>query len=203
MTTFFTPSKTSYEDYEIKEEQYCKTLAFLLLLATTGRRKEEIARAHISWFDFEHNIIRLPYSATKVGRQLKEVEGFEILPLHPEARACLRMYTTKFKYAVEANDGYLFAVPTRKSENPTFFDALIKKHKSLRVKLIYSPGTLTAGMFRKFFIQYWYEKGGNELILKSSSGTRQVRFTSSIMRVGFITRSSLRNTTGSSATFAS
>lgn len=58
-----------FEDYEIKEEQYCKTLAFLLLLATTGRRKEEIARAHISWFDFEHNIIRLPYSATKVGRQ--------------------------------------------------------------------------------------------------------------------------------------
>ncbi|NJE02119.1 tyrosine-type recombinase/integrase [Thermococcus sp. JdF3] len=159
-----------FEDYEIKEEQYCKTLAFLLLLATTGRRKEEIARAHISWFDFEHNIIRLPHSATKVGRQLKEVEGFEILPLHPEARACLKMYTAKFKYAVEANDGYLFAVPTRKSENPTFFDALIKKHKSLRVKLIYSPGTLTAGMFRKFFIQYWYEKGGNELILKKLVG---------------------------------
>ena len=49
------------------------------------------------------------------------------------------------------------------------FDALIKKHKSLRVKLIYSPGTLTAGMFRKFFIQYWCG-GGNELILKKLVG---------------------------------
>ncbi|KUH34826.1 hypothetical protein APY94_00170 [Thermococcus celericrescens] len=168
--SLFNALEAAYEDEEIGEEQYCKALAFLLLLATTGRRKEEIARAHIEWFDFEANIMKLPHSVTKVGRQLKETEGFEVIPLHPETAACLKMYARKFGHLIKANDGYLFAVPTRKAENPTFWDAMIKKHPRLRVQLRYSPGTLTPKLLRKFFIQHWYEKNGNELILKKIVG---------------------------------
>jgi len=136
--------------------KYERMLAFLLLMVSTGRRKEEVARIKVDWIDVENGIVKFPVSETKEGRLLGVTEGYEVSFLTKEAQAFLKYFIKKYDERIQANGGYLFISQGKKDISTIFVNRIMNDYRDrLKFKLSECSENFEIAYLRKFFAEEW------------------------------------------------
>ncbi|WP_297534354.1 site-specific integrase [Thermococcus sp.] len=159
---FFRRLEVLFKMMRLKKKQYVKSLAFAILLFSTGRRVSEVVQIKVHDIDFEAHSIRIPASNTKEGKLLKIGSGERIVFMTKEAEYVLKYYIKINSKEIKRQQGYLFMQPGKKSLKDTFLHKIIKKSRDLEdlganLNFIISDGLhrFELKYFRKLFIQEW------------------------------------------------
>ncbi|WP_457752751.1 tyrosine-type recombinase/integrase [Thermococcus sp.] len=158
---FFRRLEKLYKEGKISEEKYLKMITFAILMISTGRRKEEIAKIRIDWIEIDKGIVKFPTESTKEGKILKTNGYFKVTFLTKEAREVLECYIRKFKREIKNRKGYLFVSPDKKDTSTIFANRLMNKYANV-LKFTLSDGNHRMELMhlRKFFAQEWERRAG-------------------------------------------